>query len=398
MKNNLIDITNTQFDTSPFHIFLVDNIDALETPWVNLQNQANVTIYQHFLWQKAWYDAHAEKPHSSLFVIAFIKEQPAFILPLICFEKLGLTLAKWSGGEHANYNMGLYHPGFLKKIEDQLPHILRLAGKKAPQKIDLFLLEKQPYQWGGTTNPMHVLTHHKSSYSAASVSLERDFETVLKRGNAKRKRKILRSQERALEKLGGYTIKRTQSASDAEKLYQIFQNQKEEWFLKRGIHNKFDDKATHLFFKLLAQYNHKMLQGNHLIEFDYIEADGQILSLLAGGIFKGQHFGYFTSMTNNEKYKNISPGALTFYKRIEKACHEGLRRFDFGVGAERYKTSWCDEIHVLFDVALPVSLKARPYILFISIQTHLKKKIKDNPVLWSQFKKLRQHIAGKKSA
>jgi len=387
-----------RFSCGAYEILLSNDIEDVKAPWYHLLTQCSLTIYQHYLWQKAWLETLGKAAGGkTLFIIGSLAQEPVFLIPLIVVKSKTLTLATWIGGEHANYRFGLFAPTHAATIGTILADALRQLPDHLPYRLDALDLAQQPKSWDGCENPMlAALPHTPSALSGGSVNLEADFNAILDRGNAKRKRKILRTQERSMNALGGYQVIRTENEHENRALYDTFVEQKRPWFAERGIKNKFSDAATHAFFNRLAAYNADMADGEKLFEFDYIFADGKPLAILAGGIMQRQHFGYFTSMTQEEKYAALSPGALNFYKRIESACAQGMRRFDFGVGAERYKTSWCDETHPLVDIFVPLSAKGRLYIASRKLKSTLKRQIKENPTLWTWAKSARRFIIGKK--
>lgn len=377
-------------------LLITGDFALIEPIWKRLQTTCPLTVYQNYYWQKAWFETLgvAEGGHAVL-VVGVVGERAVFLLPLTRLRRSGITILTSMGGDHANYRFALFcrEAGAVNaRLAKALPALL---AKALPYPVDVLDLPMQPLSWDGLENPL--ATHLASSRSAvdgSSVSLVADFNAVLERGNAKRKRRILRAQQRGLDELGGYRVVRTATPLEDRQLYQTFLAHKRPWFAERGIADKFADSATEAFFGRLADDNALLPPGERLIAFDYIEADGQVLSLLAGGTCNGQHFGYFTSIIHDGKYTHLSPGSLAFYKRIEAACAEGLRRFDFGVGAERYKVSWCDENHPMVDVLVPLTLKGRLYAGVRRLKTNLKRSIKENPTLWRIVKLLRQRLAG----
>lgn len=376
-----------------------DNLNAIEPIWYDLQKQCPLTIYQHFLWQKAWLETIGNSLKGKpLFITGNIDQKPVFLLPLIVIQKTGLKIATWMGGEHANYRFGLFTPQHNEAIRQIIPMLPSAILKHLPYSIDVLELTQQPLSWDGNNNPMTALPTQLSPLSGGSISLVPDFNAVLAIGNEKRKRKILRAQEKTLSALGGYEFLRTKNESEHNAIYDVFIAQKRQWFADRGIKNKFANDATTAFFNRLSHYNSYMSEGEFLLEFDYIYADGEHLSMLAGGTIKGQHFGYFTSMTNDIKYASISPGSLNFYKRIEAACTENMRRFDFGVGAERYKKSWCNETHALIDIIIPMSAKGRFYKATRLLKSSIKRRLKESEALWPLVKSARRFIKGKNNS
>lgn len=384
------------FEIAAFNISVYSSFEAVMHQWQELEAKTPATIYQTYAWQKAWQDTiGAAENAEPLLITASIDGKVVFLLPLTLIEKSGLLTACFMGGDHANYKFALFDPNHFAEISAILPKLLnQIATLKTPS-IDVFDLTRVPLKWDGFENPLtEAFSHNPSPENGGSVSMDGDFDAVLAYGNAKRKRKILRAQERGLDALGGYKFSTARNAKEGAEIYQLFVEQKQEWFAQRGIANPFDNEATKAFFEILN--NKTQNDEGQLLNYSVLRADGEFLGLIAHGIYKGQSFGYFTSMSMDEKYKSISPGSFIFHKQIEECCLNGFRRFDFGVGGERYKKSWCDEQHDLVDITVPMSTKGRLYYAAVRLSRHAKQQIKDNEAVWSFVKKCRTTLLGSK--
>ncbi|MEP3233930.1 MAG: GNAT family N-acetyltransferase [Hyphomicrobiales bacterium] len=388
--------SHVDFEIAAFNISVYSSFEAVMLQWQELEEKTPATIYQTYAWQKAWQDTIGAADNAEpLLITASIDGKIVFLLPLTLVEKSGLLTACFMGGDHANYKFALFDPNHLTEISAILPKLLEQIATLKTHSIDVFDLTRIPLKWDGFDNPLtEAFNHSPSTENGGSVSMGGDFDAVLAYGNSKRKRKILRAQERGLEALGGYEFITARNAKEGAEIYQLFVEQKQEWFAQRGIANPFDNEPTKAFFGILNKKTQN--DEGQLLNYSALKADGKFLGLLAHGIFKGQSFGYFTSMSMDEKYKSISPGSFIFHKQIEECCLNGLRRFDFGVGGERYKKSWCDEQHDLVDIILPVSTKGRLYCAAVRLGRHAKQQIKDNDAVWSFVKKCRTTLLGSK--
>ena len=395
-NNTSISEERVGFKIEEFNISIYSSFEDIMLQWKEFEVNAPSTIYQTYAWQKAWQDTIGrEEGAEPLLVTASINEKIVFLLPLIVVKKSGLVTACFMGGDHANYKFALCDPDNLAAISGVLPQLLEKIATLNTPVIDVFDLTRIPLQWDGFETPLTAaFPHSPSPENGGSVSMDNDFDAVLAYGNAKRKRKILRAQERALDTLGGYEFYTAQNADEGVEFYRLFLEQKQEWFAQRGIANPFDDDATTAFFDRLNQETKN--SADKLLNYSALKANGEVLGIIAHGTFKDQNFGYFTSMSMDEQYKTISPGAFVFYKQIEECCAQGLRRFDFGVGGERYKKSWCDEHHDLVDITLPMTTKGRLYYAAIRLKRHAKQQIKNNEVAWAFFKKSRATLLGSK--
>ncbi len=93
-----------------------------------------------------------------------------------------------------------------------------------------------------------------------------------------------------------------------------------------------------------------------------------------------------------------SPGELLFWLMIEKSALEGAALFDFGLGDQVYKRSWCTVETVQHDVLLPVNATGRLAALAHHGLTRTKAAIKGNPQLYALLQRLRSQRDGHPAA
>src|SRR5690606_35962981 len=95
---------------------------------------------------------------------------------------------------------------------------------------------------------------------------------------------------------------------------------------------------------------------------------------------------------------NSSPGYFLDFFCIEEACEAGKALYDFSVGDEAYKRSWCDVETWQFDTLLPLTAKGRALWAVEIARAHAVRLVKSNDALWSFVKQMRARIAGGKPA
>jgi CelD/BcsL family acetyltransferase involved in cellulose biosynthesis len=77
---------------------------------------------------------------------------------------------------------------------------------------------------------------------------------------------------------------------------------------------------------------------------------------------------------------------------MRRAIERGLTYFDFTIGDEPYKRDWCDREVTLYDHLAAASLRAAPVVLALSAFRSGKRLVKQTPVLWHAFTRLRALI------
>lgn len=98
-----------------------------------------------------------------------------------------------------------------------------------------------------------------------------------------------------------------------------------------GEKGEFMDPRRAAFFTDVARQMH----ASKMLSLDFLELDGRILAATFSFRYDGVFYLYNSAYDLN--LKSISPGLAIVAKLIERSIEEGLRRFDFLRGRERYK-------------------------------------------------------------
>jgi CelD/BcsL family acetyltransferase involved in cellulose biosynthesis len=96
----------------------------------------------------------------------------------------------------------------------------------------------------------------------------------------------------------------------------------------------------------------------------------------------------------------FGPGAAHLRDLLCYAVGRGLHCFDFTIGDERYKLEWSERTLNLYDLVAPVTARGWPLAALARGRRRLTRAIKQNPMLWNAFSRMRAALAPapKKSA
>ena len=90
-------------------------------------------------------------------------------------RRFGLSVLRWLGQSHANYNMGLFAPGIAVALTgDDLSPVARCASQRPPR---MPLCSRNPFTVDSIVNPFAKLPHQNAPSSGFAVTLG-DFETM----------------------------------------------------------------------------------------------------------------------------------------------------------------------------------------------------------------------------
>lgn len=360
----------------------------VEALWRKLETDHSCSIHQTYDWCAAWAETHRA---DVLIFVGRLDGEPGFILPLEIVRRGPFRLARYIASPHSNINNGIFSDAFREACaarpvaRECLREIRRLRAG-----VDCIALDKVPLAWAGQRHPFGVLPSIENQNRSFQVTLHRDFNAVLAQVNAKRRRKKFRTSERRLDEIGGYEHVIARTPDEAHALLDVFFGQKAARFEAHGIPDVFAEPSTKAFFHALAaagsdgertplQLHGIRLKGEHAGSY----------CAVAGLSLKGSHVICQFGSIDDSLCPDASPGELLFHLMIEKCCHDGAAIFDFGIGDQAYKRSWCNVETVHHDFVLPLTLRGRMLAGAIKAKVSGKRFVKRNPQAYAAAQKLR---------
>ena len=352
---------------------------AIAELWSALETDPATSFHQSRAWVEAWTNGTG----ASLSVVTLNHNGiPFAVLPLEIERKRGLSIARFAGTAHSNENTGLVDTKQLSKVGPVSAGQLARALSEAGLAADIVLFEKMTPETA-TRPPFSCLPRVFHQNPSFQLPLFRDFSAVLAQINGKRRRKKFRVSERRLEAMGGYRHITGDSDEQALRLLETFLEQKPARLTAQGLPNVFADPRIRAFLRALATTRDaegKAALQLHGIELSGGEHAGRIISV-AGLTAKDRHVTCQFGSIDETLAADVSAGELLFYLMIERASADGHAVFDFGVGDQLYKRSWCPQRTELLDCYVPLNLKGRLAAPLIAGMIRLKRTVKTSPTL-----------------
>ncbi|CAN7299759.1 polysaccharide biosynthesis GNAT family N-acetyltransferase UppA [Agrobacterium tumefaciens] len=368
-------------------IDLVDDASTIRTDWERMESDPLNSLHQGFGWCSIW----AQTQKSPLLIIRGRQgAKTVFLLPLEIVQEGGIRKARFPGGRFNNINTGLFEPSFAEQAEHKTAAaIAREARKLLHGRADILALQNIPLTWRGRTNPLSYLVSVENQNPAFQLPLLESFESTLRQVNAKRRRKKFRIQSRRAEEMGGYSHVIARSPQEKCELLQAFFRQKATRFASQGIPDVFRSQSVKEFFYDLANFPETGMDS--LLELHAIRLHGEYEGVIAAisGLSRKQDHIICQFGSIDEVVSELSPGELLFWLMIERACREKAALFDFGVGDQLYKRSWCPLSTAQHDIFLPVTLKGRAAASAYVAIARTKSLIKSKPALYALIQRFR---------
>ncbi|MDO9415981.1 GNAT family N-acetyltransferase [Pararhizobium sp.] len=382
-------VGHTRNTASDLVITLHEQMSDVETAWRTLETPAHVSLHQGFDWCAAWVEAHDSR---AAILHGTIGGKPVFVLPLEIIRNRLFSTARFIGAPHSNINTGLFAGDLGGLAADTLAgYIAQTLAEKLSPLADAVTLENIPFDWRGHHHPLASLPSVRNQNSAFQLLLHPSFEETIAQVNAKRRRKKFRTSERRLEAFGGYEHIIAQTIDERRDILDLFFRQKAIRFQTLGLPNVFRDAETQAFFHALTrieQVSPDVTLQLHAIRLKG-DSDGRIVAI-AGLSRKGDHVICQFGSIDEDFAGDASPGELLFNLMIRTCCESGAALFDFGIGDQLYKRSWCNVETVQSDITLPLTGRGRLAVLVHKSIVRLKSRIKKNPAVYALLQRARR--------
>jgi CelD/BcsL family acetyltransferase involved in cellulose biosynthesis len=251
--------------------------------------------------------------------------------------------------------------------------IVSLIAGRDPT-LDVLALSQQPLQWNGTQNPFVLLPHQPSVNECPLLTIDPKGPPAAYTGGSFRRK--LNGKERKLQALPGYRYIIARNETDVGRLLDAFFAIKPLRMAEQKIRNVFAEPGTEQFIRHACLDG--IATGKPAIEIHGLECDAEVIAVFAG-VGDGHRFStMFNTYTMSEAARN-SPGLVLIRNMIDHHTKLGCSSFDFGVGTDDYKQQFCKERQPLFDSFLALSAKGHVAARALSLETSIKRAIKQSP-------------------
>lgn len=369
---------------------VIRSMAAAEASWRAMEAVSPLaTPYQSFELLKAWQTTVGEHEAAAPFVVVGYdtRNRPLMLLPLAVGRENGVNVARFMGGKHPTFNMPLWQNSFAADATAGDVDAIVDAIRSAADGIDVLALTQQPTHWRGVPNPFTRLAGQPSINPCPSMTMPQNSKPEDRVSTSTRRR--LRNKERKLQALTGYRYSVAESDSDIDRLLNAFFIVKPQRMALSKLPNVFADDATKKFIRdaCLA----RLPNGRRAIELHALECDDEMISIFACAA-DGQRFStMFNTYTISENAR-YSPGLILLRDMIDHYGELGYTSYDFGVGSDEYKMTFCKEAEPLVDSFIPLTARGRFAALAMSSLNHAKRLIKQNPALMQMAHTLRNTI------
>lgn len=376
-----------------------EDLSLIENDWRDFEQSADCTVFQSFDWLATW-QRHIGEPTGVRPAIVIGRDSAngiLFILPLST-RSIGLSRhLEWLGGALNDYNAPLLAATFSNRVDStqfkQLwRSITRLLHSQPRFRYDLIRFEKMPETVGGQSNPMlflGVTLNPSGSYATPLAGSWDTFYTAKRSASTRRRDRTKRNRLADFGEIRFITMKDTRATLNA---FSTLTEQKARSFARMGVANLFLRPGYTEFYRALATDS----KTRHLTHISQLDVGSQTAAVNFGLTFRGRYY-YLLASHSDGELSRFGPGAAHLHELLRYAIEHKFEAFDFTIGDEPYKMDWCDAAQILYDHMSAANWRGALSVASALTLQKFKRKIKQTPLLWNAFKKVRAMIGSVRS-
>ncbi len=367
------------------------DLAAIESEWRCFERVAEGTPFQTFEWLAMWH-RHIGALGGIMPAIAvgrFADGRTACLLPLAIEPRRSARRLCWLGQELCDYNAPLLARDFSQRVAPGRfvalwRELLRQMQADTQLRYDWIDFEKMPQTVGVQVNPFTLIGVTPNANSAHIAQIGDDWETFYRSRRSSATRRRDRIKRRRIAEFGEIRFVTAASADDARLTLESLMEQKSRALARKGIADLFTRPGYREFFLDFAT-NPATRQLAHVSRIEV----GTTLAAANFAIAFGDCYYHILSSYCDGQLTRLGPGTLHLRELMAYAITLGLRRFDFTIGDERYKSEWCDLRLKLYDYSAAVTWRGWPASAAAKVRRRLKRFIKQTPLAWQLVSRLR---------
>lgn len=369
------------------------DLEEVRDEWKTFERQADRTVFQTFEWLAAWQREIGSK-NGTVPAIVLGREAGGrllFIFQLAVETGGAARRLTWLGWQLCDYNAPLLAEHFSERVNagrfaPLWRDVVELLRSNPRLRFDLIDLQKMPEATGGQRNPfldLQVMPHPSGAYIA---NLNGDWDTfyAAKRSSSTRKRE--RRQLKHLAEQGEVRFVDVKDRDERAATLATLMSQKSRALARMGVDDFFAKPGRRAFFN--AVVTDPALQD--VIHVSRLDVGDTVAATNVGLRFRDCYYLILSSYDDGD-ISRLGPGRAHLHELLQYAIRSRFRHFDFTVGDEPYKHDWADIELKLYDHLAAVTPWGSMMMATATAFRRTKRLIKQSPVLWRAFSKVRAY-------
>ena len=308
-------------------IVLKTSFDELvEKDWKYIQKHNSLLIFQSYEWNYNWYKYNNFKKKLRIFII-YEENKPIAIFPFIIERFLLFRLVKWIGYDLSDYLGPIFHNNYNFQRETfnfLWEEILRLLKGEC----DLIILDKLINKKDYFENPMIQFLDCKKYDITYGINLSNWENLIKEKSRALQK---YRWSKKRISDFGNLIFEKDiNNIEEKKRAISLIINWKKK--MKKNKNIIFSNSFNESFYSDILENKDTHLAG--------LKLNNQFIALSFGIKFENNYLYLVPAYNVSNQLLKYSPGKILMIELIRYFSEKKIKYFDFGSGAEIYKTEW----------------------------------------------------------
>ena len=368
------------------------DFSSVENIWRRFEETADCYAFQSFDFLSTWHKhlGASSKTDVQIVVVWSANAKPKMIVPLGIVQTGRIRKVVWLGDNVSDYNAPLLASDFSEQADQTLFAELWSEILSILPSHDCVELERQPALVGEQANPFMELAVTVNASGAHMTVMGDDFSAYFNEKRNAKTKKQYRNRRKRLRELGETEYVHPQTESEISTSISKLVELKGDAFKAMGVSNFLENPGYTDFYKELA-----VKSGvNGLAHVSHLEVGGNYAAGSWGLVHKGRFY-YLLASYDGSRYGKFTPGTQALVYLMRWATERGISTFDFTIGDESYKSTWCEKSIDLFDHRTATTFRGSVVTTGTRVLKSIKRTIKQNPKLWKAYTTVREKIFSK---
>lgn len=330
--------------------------DALKHAWCDLEGVAELFGFQTHDWLKHWYRLIGKPLYGIQIQIVILHQEGkiAAIFPLGIRTVATIRILEWLGGVQTDYHAPILSSSW-SLSKSQFVSCWEEILRRLPL-VDVVHLRRQPLMIGNLGNPFQTLDNSLYDGESFFLDLPESYEMLCKRSAVKRILSDSRRQRRRLADFGRVEFSiNTGSQISTTVVRELINMKRQRYKEQRSV-----DQLKHNSVRQFYEEFKTNVGDDGKVYIGALKVGAEIVAAHWGIVYRDRFY-YLIPAFKGGKWKKYSVGRLLLESLLEWSINQGLKIFDFTIGAEEYKRTWCDSKVTLFQTIKCVSWKGEIY-------------------------------------
>ena len=365
------------------------DISMIETSWKQLEVSGVAMAFQKFEWCKAWIANLAPQIGATAVVLCGRDKAGnlMFVLPFQYRRVANMRILEWLCQQSGGSCGGLFDQS-LCSVEGQTwftKNIDAIFNLLAP--VDATNLRHMPASLMGRKNPLIALHSSFAANSSFNLTLQAQYEAILKAKRSSRSISKMRRRDERLEESGSLKFE-VLVGGDAAEALQDGLDHKNLQLRQIGVGGVFKESDVK-FYQQIARAEPNLLRTFRL------QLDEKTLVTMVGVMSGGRFWLLISALAPNIDLQ-FSPGDYLLRRTIVYCCEAGIDTYDFSLGEQSYKQLWADNLVEHYNFVVALSFRGALFAHGSRVLEFVKRHIKKNTHLNALYPNLRRRLHGSK--